>query len=208
MFLRAPSQQPPKQRRPSVSRCLSLTPSTVTPPSVSTHNSCATKHEGTSSASARATALLAKVASGPTTPRRGSRPSTPVHSPSSTRSIDECRFPAVPAPMERRYSDGYEVARCWTGHSQRNTDGYISFPDYEKYFQQYEEEAEREQLINDDIKCKITSSLRSSPLHIILSPKRKANRAIGDPAVRESSGLEVAVTSERSSHQLAAVPPR
>jgi hypothetical protein len=34
--------------------------------------------------------------------------------------------------MERRYSDGYEAARGWTGHQQR--EGYISFPDYEKYF--------------------------------------------------------------------------
>lgn len=34
--------------------------------------------------------------------------------------------------MERRWSDGYEAARGWTGHTQR--EGYISFPDYEKYF--------------------------------------------------------------------------
>jgi hypothetical protein len=39
--------------------------------------------------------------------------------------------------MERRYSDGYEAARGWTGHSQK---GYVSFPDYEKYFP--EDEAE------------------------------------------------------------------
>jgi hypothetical protein len=34
--------------------------------------------------------------------------------------------------MERRWSDGYEAARGWTGHQQQG--GYISFPDYEKYF--------------------------------------------------------------------------
>ena len=34
--------------------------------------------------------------------------------------------------MERRWSDGYEAARGWTGHQQ--SCGYVSFPDYEKYF--------------------------------------------------------------------------
>jgi hypothetical protein len=38
--------------------------------------------------------------------------------------------------MERRWSDGYEAARGWTGHQQR--EGYISFPDYEKYFPEAE----------------------------------------------------------------------
>jgi hypothetical protein len=40
--------------------------------------------------------------------------------------------------MERRWSDGYEAARCWTGHQQR--EGYISFPDYEKYFPEDDEQ--------------------------------------------------------------------
>jgi len=39
--------------------------------------------------------------------------------------------------MERRYSDGYEAAKEWKGNQQR--DGYISFPDYEKYFPTYDE---------------------------------------------------------------------
>ena len=34
--------------------------------------------------------------------------------------------------MERRWSDGYEASRGWTGHQQSG--GYVSFPDYEKYF--------------------------------------------------------------------------
>jgi hypothetical protein len=40
--------------------------------------------------------------------------------------------------MERRWSDGYEAARGWTGHTQR--EGYISFPDYEKYFPEDDEQ--------------------------------------------------------------------
>jgi len=38
--------------------------------------------------------------------------------------------------LERRYSDGHETAD-WTGHAQ--SDGYISFPDFEKYLQSYDD---------------------------------------------------------------------
>jgi hypothetical protein len=39
--------------------------------------------------------------------------------------------------MDRRWTDVSEASKYWTGHEQR--DGYISFPDFEKYLQNYDD---------------------------------------------------------------------
>lgn len=125
MFIRLPSPQAPNSG-PS-SRHYPLTPPTVAPPSVSAHTSCATKQEQCSPA--KASALLSKAASTPNSPKRST---TETNLNSSSLSGKNPERPGGSA--ERRYSDGYEAMRCWTGHQQR--DGYVSFPDFE-YFTDY-----------------------------------------------------------------------
>ncbi|RDI86590.1 hypothetical protein Vi05172_g3404 [Venturia inaequalis] len=131
-FLSPSTQQSTSSSRPSSSTFhrYPLASPKVTPPTISTHSSCATRRDsGGDSSNARA--LLTRVATSPTSPKS-----------SQEKRRDEAeRHPALVGAMERRYSDG-EVTKAWTGHEQR--DGYISFPDYEKYFQNYDEVQNRE----------------------------------------------------------------
>jgi len=141
MFIRLPPSTQNANSRPgsSSSPRYPLTSPTVTPPSVSTHNSCATRRDSGCGDSTKARALLSRVASSPTTPKvrpSSPAPSNPEHRSANARDESQ-RHPSMVGAMERRYSDGYEAARGWTGHQQR--DGYISFPDFEKYFQGYED---------------------------------------------------------------------
>jgi len=134
MFISLPASRPPPSRTQSA-RHYPLTPPTVASPSVSTQSSSATRRDSGCGDSARARALLSRVASSPSSPRRASPPATPKQHPSA--SDESQRHQAVVGQLERRYSDGHEAAKYWTGHEQR--DGYISFPDFEKYFQSYDD---------------------------------------------------------------------
>ncbi|KAK3079738.1 hypothetical protein LTS18_004025, partial [Coniosporium uncinatum] len=60
---------PTTTQAPHKPRCLPLTPSTVTQPSVNAANCSAAKRTPSTSPSRRATALLTRVASNPSTPR-------------------------------------------------------------------------------------------------------------------------------------------
>jgi hypothetical protein len=108
------------QRRPT------LTPSTVTPPSLSAQTSSVSRTERTQPSPDRASALLAKVASNPT-----SRKQTPLNSPLPSpavfdRSADVHRSYAA-------YGDNDEVARKaeWSRHMSsygKQQQGKSSFP--------------------------------------------------------------------------------
>ncbi|KAF2841427.1 hypothetical protein M501DRAFT_909623, partial [Patellaria atrata CBS 101060] len=109
-------------RRPPV------TPSTITPPSISRHNSSVAVRQVTGVKSPdQATALLAKVASHPTT-RRGTPVSSPLPSPTEQPTESHRTLQQEPSA-----SDRLDVSRYWTAHAQQ--DGYISFPDFEKFHQ-------------------------------------------------------------------------
>lgn len=108
----------------SGSRRPPLTPSTVSPPCLSAHtSSVARRDSGSGGASpTKATSLLAKVASHPSTPRKGTPMSSPLPSP-SPKSPEDHQSPLDPS-------------RYWSTHRQQ--DGYISFPDFEKFCQSHE----------------------------------------------------------------------
>ncbi|QDS70140.1 hypothetical protein FKW77_005739 [Venturia effusa] len=134
-FVNPSTQRSNSSSRPSssTSRRYPLASPKVTPPTISTHSSCAIRRDSDSVGdSSNARALLSRVASSPTSPK------SVLSRTSGEKRRDEAeRHPAMVGAMERRYSDGYEATKSWAGHEQR--DGYISFPDYEKYLQNYEE---------------------------------------------------------------------
>ncbi|KAF2659001.1 hypothetical protein K491DRAFT_675933 [Lophiostoma macrostomum CBS 122681] len=119
----APSQQRSGSRRPP------LTPSTVSSPCITTHAPVASRRDSGSGSPTKASALLAKVASHPATPR-GEAPTSPMPSP-------------APQPAEMHSSPLYSPERpsVWRSESARyvrqyrQQDGYISFPDFEKFCQ-------------------------------------------------------------------------
>ncbi|EOD46504.1 hypothetical protein GTA08_BOTSDO09147 [Neofusicoccum parvum] len=109
-YIQMPPTQTPKQ--PS-SRRSPLTPSSpgVSPPSLTAHNSCASRHDA-GVHPARATAILTRMAS------NGSR-----------RSSDPTSTPQSP---EERSSINSDSSDYWH-HGSKEAGGYISFPDFEKY---------------------------------------------------------------------------
>ncbi|KAF2680158.1 hypothetical protein K458DRAFT_312644 [Lentithecium fluviatile CBS 122367] len=118
-----PTQAP--QAR-SGSRRPPLTPSTVSSPCLSTAP-IATRRDSGAGSPTKASALLAKVVSHPTTPR-GETPSSPTCTSDSRTS--EMHSSPVYSP-ERPAMWRSESARYV--HQQRQQDGYISFPDFEKF---------------------------------------------------------------------------
>ncbi|OJD38876.1 uncharacterized protein BKCO1_300072 [Diplodia corticola] len=106
-------QMPPTQTPKQPSRRSPLTPSSpgVSPPSLTTHTSCASKHDA-GVHPAKATAILTRMAS--SSSRRSSDPSSPPQSPEERSSI---------------MSDSSDY---WY-HGRKEGGGYISFPDFEKY---------------------------------------------------------------------------
>ncbi|EKG15881.1 hypothetical protein MPH_06846 [Macrophomina phaseolina MS6] len=108
-YIQMPPSQNPKQ--PS-SRRSPLTPSSpgVSPPSLTTHNSCASRHDA-GVHPAKATAILTRMASNGS--RRSSNPTS------------------LPQSPEERSSINSDSSDYW--YHGRKEGGYISFPDFEKY---------------------------------------------------------------------------
>lgn len=121
----------------SGSRRPPLTPSTVSPPCLSAHTSSVTRRDSGSGGASptKATSLLAKVASHPSTPRKDTPMSSPLPSP-SPKSPEDRQSPLC-APGEGRHAVfTQDPSRYWSTHRQQ--DGYISFPDFEKFCQSHE----------------------------------------------------------------------
>jgi hypothetical protein len=119
MFISLPTSRPANSRTQSA-RHYPLTPSTVTPPSVSKQSSSAARRDSVCSDSDRARALLSRVASSPSSPRRSSPPATPKQHQSRPGNESQRHSPVV-GQLERRYSDSHDAAKYWTGHEQRGT---------------------------------------------------------------------------------------
>ncbi|KAF1850996.1 uncharacterized protein K460DRAFT_401029 [Cucurbitaria berberidis CBS 394.84] len=125
-YFSLPTEAPERSR--SASRRPPLTPSTVSSPCLTTLVPVASRRDsGSSGSPTKASTLLAKVVSSPTTPRG----ETPVGSP-------------MPSPESRMHSSptySSERPQIWRSESERyvrqykQQDGYISFPDFEKFCQ-------------------------------------------------------------------------
>jgi hypothetical protein len=117
MFIRLPTLQSQDGRQAHTRRA-PLTPSTATPPSVSTQSSSATRRDSGCGDATKARAILSRVASSPSSPKRITPPSTPKpHPHSSTNEVQ--RHPAMVGGMERRWTDTQEAVKYWDGHQQR-----------------------------------------------------------------------------------------
>ncbi|EMD67699.1 hypothetical protein GGP41_007634 [Bipolaris sorokiniana] len=121
-----PTEAP--QRSRSGSRRPPLTPSTVSSPCLTTLVPTTSRRDSATSGSPiKASILLAKVASSPTTPRGETPPGSPMLSPRSRLNSEPSYTSDRPA-MSRTESDRYV-------RQYRQQDGYISFPDFEKFCQ-------------------------------------------------------------------------
>ncbi|KAL5121616.1 hypothetical protein ACEQ8H_000302 [Pleosporales sp. CAS-2024a] len=121
----APQQSRSGSRRPP------LTPSTVSSPCVTTLVSLPRRDSAASvSSPTKAHALLAKVVSSPPTPR-SETPSSLSGSPADSRTSAYSGSPA--SSYERPSVWRTETDRYVTQYRQQ--DGYISFPDFEKFCQ-------------------------------------------------------------------------
>ncbi|KAL6708173.1 hypothetical protein ACN47E_003357 [Coniothyrium glycines] len=121
-----PTEAP--QRSRSGTRRPPLTPSTVSSPCITTLAPVPSRRDSgtsTSGSPTKASALLARVASSPTTPRCETPGLSPLPSP-------ETRMHPTPQCSTGRPA-------VWTSESERyvsqykQQDGYISFPDFEKF---------------------------------------------------------------------------
>ncbi|USP75828.1 hypothetical protein yc1106_03102 [Curvularia clavata] len=138
-----PTEAP--QRSRSGSRRPPLTPSTVSSPCLTTLVPTTSRRDSATSGSPiKASILLAKVASSPTTPRGETPPGSPMLSPRSRLNSEPSYSSDRPA-MSRTESDRYVRQYRQQGtHTRRSSplatsdiapDGYISFPDFEKFCQ-------------------------------------------------------------------------
>ncbi|KAF2026658.1 hypothetical protein EK21DRAFT_73685 [Setomelanomma holmii] len=122
-----PTEAP--QRSRSGSRRPPLTPSTVSSPCLTTNVSLPRRDSaGSSGSPTKAHALLAKVVSSPTTPR-GETPTNPVPSATDSRTNQYHSSPTYSSERPtvwRSESDRYV-------RQYRQQDGYVSFPDFEKF---------------------------------------------------------------------------
>ncbi|KAF2184687.1 hypothetical protein K469DRAFT_499519, partial [Zopfia rhizophila CBS 207.26] len=129
-YISLPTPGPAVQQQKSGSRRPPLTPSTVSSPCLSTHAPVATRRDSGSGSPTKASSLLAKVASNPVTPRRETPTSSPMPSP-----------PPQTAQMHSSPQYTPERPNMWRSESARyvrqyrQQDGYISFPDFEKFCQ-------------------------------------------------------------------------
>ncbi|KAF1839051.1 hypothetical protein BDW02DRAFT_618181 [Decorospora gaudefroyi] len=119
-----PTEAPERSR--SGSRRPPLTPSTVSSPCLTTLVPVASRRDSaTSNSPTKASILLAKVASSPTTPRGETPPGSPMLSPVTRTHSASAHVPERPT-MSRTESERYV-------RQYRQQDGYISFPDFEKF---------------------------------------------------------------------------
>jgi len=122
---------PPPQKHPQKAggRRPPLTPSTVSPPSLTAQTSSAARQEMSRCASPKATALLARVASSPpsprTTPMSSPLPSPYMKGPPLSRSAATSPRGELPPMPKREYHEGKL--------DRESQDGYISFPDFERF---------------------------------------------------------------------------
>ncbi|KAF1971753.1 hypothetical protein BU23DRAFT_469742 [Bimuria novae-zelandiae CBS 107.79] len=119
-----PTQPPQQPRSTSGSRRPPLTPSTVSSPCLTTQSTIASRRDSGSGSPTKASALLARVASHPSTPRGETPSSSPIVSPDVRGPMYSPDRPAVWRSESARYV-----------HQYRQQDGYISFPDFEKFCQ-------------------------------------------------------------------------
>ncbi|OAG05761.1 uncharacterized protein CC84DRAFT_1092259 [Paraphaeosphaeria sporulosa] len=122
-----PTQPPQQPRSTSGSRRPPLTPSTVSSPCLTTQSTIASRRDSGSGSPTKASALLAKVASHPSTPRAETPMGSPMSSPEERMHSSPMYSPDRPAVWRS------ESARYV--HQYRQQDGYISFPDFEKFCQ-------------------------------------------------------------------------
>ncbi|KAJ4302996.1 hypothetical protein N0V90_001887 [Kalmusia sp. IMI 367209] len=122
-----PVQAPQQPRSASGSRRPPLTPSTVSSPCLTTQSTIASRRDSGSGSPTKASALLAKVASHPPTPRGETPSASPMPSPDVRMHSTPMYSPERPAVWRS------ESARYV--HQYRQQDGYISFPDFEKFCQ-------------------------------------------------------------------------
>ncbi|KAH7348056.1 hypothetical protein BKA66DRAFT_432556 [Pyrenochaeta sp. MPI-SDFR-AT-0127] len=122
-----PTEAPERSR--SGSRRPPLTPSTVSSPCLTTHVPMTSRRDssGSSGSPTKASALLAKVVSSPTTPRGETPQGSPMPSPESRMHSSATHSSERPT-VSRTESDRYV-------RQYRQQDGYISFPDFEKFCQ-------------------------------------------------------------------------
>jgi hypothetical protein len=140
-----PTEAPKRSR--SGSRRPALSPSTVSSPCITTHAPIASRRDSAGSATSsgsptKASVLLARVASSPTTPR-GEYPPSMASPETRLHSSHSMERPVVWRSESDRYVTQY---RQQSKHiiittvsldtvSDIVSDGYISFPDYEKFCQ-------------------------------------------------------------------------
>ncbi|KAF2446213.1 hypothetical protein P171DRAFT_357675 [Karstenula rhodostoma CBS 690.94] len=122
-----PTQPPQQSRSASGSRRPPLTPSTVSSPCLTTQSTIASRRDSGSGSPTKASALLARVASHPSTPRAETPMGSPMSSPEERMHSSPMYSTDRPA-MWRSESARYV-------HQYRQQDGYISFPDFEKFCQ-------------------------------------------------------------------------
>ncbi|CAI9635676.1 unnamed protein product [Alternaria burnsii] len=137
-YFSLPTEAP--QRSRSASRRPPLTPSTVSSPCLTTLVPVTSRRDSgtsTSGSPTKASILLAKVASSPTTPRGETPPGSPMLTPRS-RLQSEPAYSSERPSMSRTESDRYV-------RQYRQQDGYISFPDFEKFCQNQNPYGEQQQ---------------------------------------------------------------
>ncbi|KAF2261059.1 hypothetical protein CC78DRAFT_364333 [Lojkania enalia] len=118
---------PAPQHKSGASRRPPLTPSTVSSPCLTTGVPVTTRRDSGSSSPTKASTLLAKVASHPGTPK-GETPTSPLPSPSArTAEMQSSPFFTPERPSVWR-SESARYVRQY-----KHQDGYISFPDFEKF---------------------------------------------------------------------------
>ncbi|KAH8725212.1 hypothetical protein GQ44DRAFT_616105 [Phaeosphaeriaceae sp. PMI808] len=124
-----PTEAPERSR--SGSRRPPLTPSTVSSPCLTTLVSLPRRDSaGSSGSPTKAHAMLAKVVSSPATPR-GETSTSPASSPTESRTVEyhsNATYSSERPTVSRTESDRYV-------RQYRQQDGYISFPDFEKFCQ-------------------------------------------------------------------------
>lgn len=140
-----PMQAPQQPRSTSGSRRPPLTPSTVSSPCLTTQSTIASRRDSGSGSPTKASALLAKVASHPPTPRGETPASSPMPSPDSRMHPNPMYSPDRPAMWRSESARYVHQYRQQGKHVQPDgsslleanlsQDGYISFPDFEKVCQ-------------------------------------------------------------------------
>ncbi|EON66567.1 hypothetical protein W97_05812 [Coniosporium apollinis CBS 100218] len=154
-YVAVPAPQAPATCTKSGTRRSPLTPSTTSAPSLSANTSSVPRQDAGSHTPTKATVLLSRVASHPASPRASSPPTSPLPRPPGGHQYADDS--STPSRQSRP-----EMARCWTTGTcgkqgaplqptqamletnVLDSDGYVSFPDFEQFRQRSEAYAGRE----------------------------------------------------------------